>query len=331
MTKFELRHVNLHGHEVGYRMGGSGPVLLLLHGIAGSSRAWKEVMPDLAASYTVIAPDMLGHGESAKPMGDYSLGAYASGMRDLMVALDIERASVIGQSFGGGVAMQLAYQHPEMVERLVLVDAGGLGREVSWMLRAITLPGAELVLPFIFPKPARGVGDRISSALAERGVHAPRLAEMWRAFGSLTEVDNRAAFVRTMRAVIDPGGQSVSAMDRLYLASHLPTLIVWGDQDTIIPVSHAYAAHEAIPGSELAIIEGSGHFPHTENPREFTTILMDFLSRTEASRLSQAEFRELVQRDRELGLVGLNTEDGEGSDRAPETVPSAPKVDAEAS
>lgn len=306
MTRFELRYVHLHGHEVGYRMGGSGPVLLMLHGIAGSSRAWKEVMPELAKSYTVIAPDMLGHGESAKPLGDYSLGAYASGMRDLMVALDVERASVIGQSFGGGVAMQLAYQHPEMVERLVLVDAGGLGREVSWMLRAVTLPGSELVLPFVFPKAVRGVGDRISSTLASRGVHAPRMAEMWRAFGSLTDVDNRAAFVRTMRAVIDPGGQSISALDRLYLAAHLPTLIVWGDQDTIIPVAHGHAAHEAIPGSELVIIEGAGHFPHTENPRQFNMVLLDFLERTEPSRLSQAEFRDLVQRDIDAGLLDLS-------------------------
>ena len=176
MSTIELRHIKLHGHEVGYRMAGSGPALLLLHGIAGSSRAWKEVMPSLAESYTVIAPDMLGHGESAKPVGDYSLGAFASGMRDLLVALGIDRVSVIGQSFGGGVAMQLAYQHPEMVERLVLVNAGGLGRDVSWMLRAITLPGAELVLPLIFPKatkcqprsPTSGSTHRVSPRCGER-------------------------------------------------------------------------------------------------------------------------------------------------------------------
>ncbi len=295
MSTIELRHIKLHGHEVGYRMAGSGPALLLLHGIAGSSRAWKEVMPSLAESYTVIAPDMLGHGESAKPVGDYSLGAFASGMRDLLVALGIDRVSVIGQSFGGGVAMQLAYQHPEMVERLVLVNAGGLGRDVSWMLRAITLPGAELVLPLIFPKAVRSVGDKVSTSLANFGVHAPRLAEMWRAFGSLTEVDSRKAFVRTMRSVIDPGGQTVSAMDRIYLAAHLPTLIVWGDEDHIIPVEHAYRAHEEIHGSELAIIEGAGHFPHTENPREFLGILLDFLSRTEPSHMDATEFRNLLQ------------------------------------
>jgi len=125
MSQFPLQHVSIHGHEVGYRRGGDGPVILLVHGIAGSSRTWKEVMPALAVDHTVIAPDLLGHGESAKPMGDYSLGAYASGLRDFLGVLGIPRATLVGQSFGGGVAMQLAYQHPECCERLVLVGSAG--------------------------------------------------------------------------------------------------------------------------------------------------------------------------------------------------------------
>ncbi|MGD0882670.1 MAG: alpha/beta fold hydrolase, partial [Acidimicrobiales bacterium] len=167
---FELRHVTIHGHDVGYRMEGSGPVLLLIHGIAGSSRAWRAVMPTLAKRFTVIAPDLIGHGESAKPVGDYSLGAYASGMRDLLGALGVERASVVGQSFGGGVALQLAYQHPECCERLVLVDSGGLGREVSWMLRLMTLPGSEYVMPVLFPRFVRSTGDEVSRRLHRQGV-----------------------------------------------------------------------------------------------------------------------------------------------------------------
>lgn len=294
MPELDLRHVHIHGHDVGYRMGGTGPALLLIHGIAGSSTAWKEVMPRLAKEYTVIAPDLLGHGESAKPMGDYSLGAVASGLRDLLGVLDVARATVVGQSFGGGVAMQLAYQHPELCERLVLVNSGGLGREVSWMLRLLTLPGAEYVMPAIFPRFVRPWGDATGRWLGERGVRSARISEMWRAYGSLTDSENRYAFVRTMRGVIDPGGQTVSAMDRLYLAAHLPTLIVWGDRDTIIPVEHAHDAHEAIPGSRLAVIEGAGHFPHVECPEEFLDVLLDFLDTTEPAEVDMAALRELL-------------------------------------
>jgi len=288
------RQATIHGHEVTYRMTGEGPAVLLIHGIAGSSRAWREVMPALAEHHTVIAPDLLGHGESAKPMGDYSLGAFASGLRDLLEVLDVDRATVVGQSFGGGVAMQLAYQHPERCERLVLVGSGGLGREVSWMLRALSLPGAEYVLPLIAPWFVRNRGDAVSRFIRDRGVKAPKAAEMWSAYRSLTEVDNRSAFMRVLRGVIDPGGQSVSAMDRLYLAAAVPTLIVWGDQDPIIPVAHAQAAHEAITGSRLEIIEGSGHFPHVEEPERFVEVLLDFLDSTDPAPVDDDAYRELL-------------------------------------
>jgi pimeloyl-ACP methyl ester carboxylesterase len=273
--------VQIHGHEVRYRDEGQGPVLLLLHGIAGSSRAWREVMPALAEGHRVIAPDLLGHGESAKPVGDYSLGAYASGLRDLLDALGVERATLVGQSFGGGVAMQLAYQHPDRCERLVLVDSGGLGREVNPILRAATLPLAEYVMPVLVPAFVKERGDAVSRFLRDKGIRSGRAAEVWLAYRSLTETENRKAFVRTVRSVIDPGGQTVSAMDRLYLAAEVPTLIVWGEDDSIIPVGHAHAAHEAIPGSRLELFEGVGHFPHVEAPERFVEVLLDFLATTE--------------------------------------------------
>lgn len=273
--------VEIHGHEVSYRDEGSGPVLLLLHGIAGSGRAWREVLPDLARDHRVIAPDLLGHGESAKPIGDYSLGAYASGIRDLLGVLGVERATIVGQSFGGGVAMQLAYQHPELCERLVLVDSGGLGREVNPILRAATLPLAEYVMPVLFPGFVKDRGDAVSRFLRDRGIRSGRAAEVWLAYRSLTETENRKAFVRTVRSVIDPGGQTVSAMDRLYLAAEVPTLIVWGADDSIIPVAHGHAAQAAIPGSRLEIFEGVGHFPHVEAPERFVEVLRDFLATTE--------------------------------------------------
>ncbi len=289
----ELHHVTIHGHEVGYRQAGSGPVILLIHGIAGSSRTWRDVAPALAEHHTVVAPDLLGHGESAKPMGDYSLGAYASGLRDFLGVLGIPRATVVGHSFGGGVAMQLAYQHPECCERLVLVGSGGLGREVSWMLRLMSLPGSELLMPIIFPPFLRDRGNDVGRFLHRRGLHSARIDEMWRSYASLAESPNRRAFLRTLRAVVDPGGQVVSAMDRLYLAAWMPTLIVWGEHDDIIPVSHARAAHEAIPGSRLEIFEGAAHFPHAEQPERFVEVLSDFMATTTAGG-GPASYRELL-------------------------------------
>lgn len=281
--QFPVSFTNIHGNDIAYRRAGAGPVLALLHGIAGSSETWLPAMRLLQRDYTVIAPDFLGHGASAKPPGDYSLGNYAAGLRDFLDMLEIERATVVGQSYGGGVALQFAYQFPERCERLVLVDAGGLGREVSWLLRLVTLPGAEYVLPALFLAPVRDCGNSILSFFRDRGIRSDRATEMWRSFGSLTDPANRAAFVRTMRAVIEPGGQAVSASDRLYLAQEMPTLIVWGDKDKIIPVSHAYQTHEVMPQSRLEILPGVGHFPHVEDPFRFVEILVDFLRTTEPS------------------------------------------------
>jgi pimeloyl-ACP methyl ester carboxylesterase len=292
----QLRQARIHGHDVRYRMAGEGPVILLIHGMAGSSRTWLDVMKILARDYTVVAPDLLGHGESAKPLGDYSLGAYASGLRDLLVGtLGIESATLVGQSLGGGVAMQLAYQHPELCQRLALVASGGLGREVSWVLRALALPGAEYVLPPLFPRAARRAGDKLVRFFHERGVRAPHVAEMWQAYASLTETPNRRAFIRTVRAVIDPGGQTVSARDRLYLAAAVPTLIVWGDQDDIIPVAHARAAHELMPESRLEIFEGAGHFLHVEQPLRFAETLRDFVESTTPVHRDASHFREALR------------------------------------
>jgi pimeloyl-ACP methyl ester carboxylesterase len=290
-----IQHVSIHGHDMAYRMEGRGPALLLLHGIAGSSRTWRDVIPQLGDRFTVIAPDLMGHGLSEKPVGDYSLGAFASGIRDLLEVLDIDQASIVGQSFGGGVAMQLAYQHPEICNRLVLVDSGGLGREVNWMLRFMTLPASEYLMPVIFPKFVRNWGDNLFRSINNRGIRLGRITEMWSAYASLAESENRQAFARTIRAVIDPGGQTVSAMDRLYLASSMPTLIIWGDRDDIIPVSHAHLAHQAIPGSRLVIIKGVGHFPQIEAPEQFICALVDFMDSTEPARLSAKDRRRMLK------------------------------------
>jgi len=292
---FELQHVQIHGHDLGFRMAGEGPAILMIHGIAGSSGAWREVMPALAEQYTVIAPDLLGHGQSAKPTGDYSLGAYANVLRDLLGVVGIPRATVVGQSFGGGVAMQFCYQNPEWCERLVLVDSGGLGREVSWLLRFMTLPGAEYLMPIIFPPFVGARGDELSRLLYSRGIRMPRVGEMWRSYASLTDGANRQSFIRTIRSVIDPGGQTVSAMDRLYLTQQVPTLIVWGEHDSIIPVSHAHDAHAAMPNSRLEIVAGAGHFPHVEAPGEFLRALRDFMETTVPATLEVHQFQRILR------------------------------------
>ncbi len=293
--KFAVEHISIHGHQIGYRRGGQGPVLLLLHGIAGSSLTWVPAMRLLESDYTVLAPDFLGHGASEKPLGDYSLGNLATVIRDFLNLLGIDRATVVGQSFGGGVAMQFAYQFPERCERLVLVDAGGLGREVNWILRLATLPGAEYVMPVLFPAFVGNWGDSVVKFCGGRGFRHAEAVEMWRSYRSLTEGESRRAFVRTIRSVIDPGGQSVSAADRLYLAAHTPTLIVWGDHDRIIPLHHAYLAHEAIPNSRLVVMEGVGHYPHVEEPVRFVEILRDFLHTTEPSKFDSEELLDLLR------------------------------------
>jgi len=293
--EFRVEHISIHGHQIGYRHGGEGPVLLLFHGMAGSSLTWVPAITLLESDYTVLAPDFLGHGASEKPLGDYSLGNFASTMRDFLDLLGIDRATVVGQSWGGGVAMQFAYQFPERCERLVLVDAGGLGREVNWILRLMALPGGEYLMPALFPAFVRNWGDPVIRRFGGRGFRNSQAAEMWRSYKSLTDAESRHAFVRTMRSVIDPGGQSVSAVDRLYLTAHMPTLIVWGDHDKIIPVDHAYLAHEAIPDCRLEVMEGVGHYPHVEEPVRFVEILRDFLRTTEPCKFNPEEQLDLLR------------------------------------
>jgi pimeloyl-ACP methyl ester carboxylesterase len=273
----ELQHIDLHGERFAYRDQGSGEVLLLIHGMAGSSTTWRSVAPLLARTHRVIAPDLPGHGESGKPRGDYSLGAFAATLRDLLRELGINKVTVIGQSLGGGVAMQFTYQHPEYCERLVLIGSGGLGPDVNWTLRLLAAPGAEFVLPVIAPKPVLAAGNKIGSWMGSLGIQSPRATETWRSYSSLSDRETRQAFLRTLRSVVDHRGQAVSAMNRLYLNSELPTLLIWGDADKIIPVAHGYAAHEAIPGSRLEVLPGVGHYPHVEAPLTVVDILEDFL------------------------------------------------------
>ncbi len=283
MSRSELM---IHGQKMSYRSSGEGPVLLLIHGMAGSATTWRHVMPGLGRSFRVVAPDLLGHGHSTKEPGDFSLGALASGLRDLLVALGVDRATIVGQSLGGGVAMQLAYQYPELCERLVLVSSGGLGREVNRLLRLLSLPGSEALLSLGCSEAIRGRVARAASLAARLGLRPePVVAELWRSYASLGDGPTRRSFLRTLRAVIDQGGQAVSASNRLHLAAEMSTLILWGDADPIIPVQHAYEAHAAIEGSRLEIFEGVGHYPHVEDPERFVALLTEFVETTAPTQL----------------------------------------------
>jgi pimeloyl-ACP methyl ester carboxylesterase len=291
-TGVSFETVELHGRRVGYLGGGgSVPVLLLIHGMAGSSENWRGVIEPLAHRHTVIAPDLPGHGSSAGGRGDYSLGGLASGLRDLLVALGHERATLVGHSLGGGVAMQFAYQFPEMVERLVLVSSGGLGPEVSMVLRAAALPGADL-----FIAATAGVGQRAGGAIG-RGLAAvgmrpsPDVAEVARGYASLAEPRRRKAFLETLRSVVGTEGQRVAATDRLHLAQEMPVLIVWGARDPIIPARHGEDAHRALPGSRLEVFEDTGHLPQLEQPGRFIGVLERFLAETEPARFDQDQWR----------------------------------------
>jgi pimeloyl-ACP methyl ester carboxylesterase len=284
---------------VSYRTAGEGPVVLLIHGITGDSRQWSQVIPQLADRYTVLAPDLLGHGESAKPRGDYSLGAYAVSLRDLLIVLGHRRATVVGHSLGGGIAMQFSYEYPVFCERLVLVDSGGLGPEVHPLLRAATLPGSELLLPLLAHSRLHAVGEAIGLALGRMGLELGHdLAEVTRGYASLSDAEARRAFLHTLRSVIDRAGQRVTATDRLYLAQMIPTLIIWGCRDPLIPVEHASVAHRAVPGSRLELFDDAGHFPHLERPVRFARVLIDFIESTDPAEFEFSDENLAMLRER---------------------------------
>ena len=294
---FAAWQIDLHGHRVDYRVAGEGPPVVLIHGMVNSSRHWEQVALRLADRYTVIAPDLIGHGDSATPRGDYSLGAHAAVIRDVLAAIGIERATIVGHSLGGGVAMQYFWQFPERTERLVLVSSGGLGDEVSPLLRTVSLPGASRALSLLAHRRVLGalweLGERLDARRRGRGVYVKAVV---RALRPLERPGAREAFLQTLRAVIDRHGQRVSARDRLYLLETMPTLIVWGGRDRTIPLEHGRAAHAAIGHSRFEVLERAAHFPHLEDPAGLAAVLGDFIETTEPAALDDDDWAAVLGR-----------------------------------
>lgn len=281
MARLTRRTVTLHTHELSYLDSGTGAVVLFIHGILGSHRNWTHLIDRLDDNHRVIVPDLFGHGHSDKPMGDYSLGAHAATLRDLLDRLGIERVTLVGHSLGGGIAMEFYYLFPERVERLVLVASGGLGREVNGILRAATLPGASWVLPVIASAWVRArveTAGRVVSVMGWRP--GSDITAIWQGFTSLADGESRRAFMATTRSVIDPGGQIVSAQDYMPDVLPIPTLIVWGTRDRVIPAWHAISAQEALPDCRVELFEGAGHYPHLDEPDHFAELLRDFIATT---------------------------------------------------
>jgi pimeloyl-ACP methyl ester carboxylesterase len=279
-----LQFRTIHGYRRAFRIGGSGPAVLLIHGVGDNSTTWETVHAQLAQRFTVIAPDLLGHGESDKPRADYSLAAFANGMRDLLAVLGIDRVTIVGHSLGGGIAMQFAYQYPHMVERIVLVSSGGVTKDVSPALRLAAMPvGSEALAVLRVPGAlsalqlvGRVVEKKLGSTKFGRDV-----PDALRLFEGLQKPGALSAFARTLRSVVDGRGQFVTMLDRCYLMQSIPLQIIWGEDDLVIPVSHARIAHEAVPGSRLEIFENSGHMPFHDHPARFVEVIERFIDSTE--------------------------------------------------
>jgi pimeloyl-ACP methyl ester carboxylesterase len=294
---FDEWQLDLHGHRAIYRIAGSGPPVVLIHGMVNSSRHWEGVALRLADDYTVVAPDLIGHGDSATPRGDYSLGAHAASIRDLLTAIGIDRATIVGHSLGGGVAMQFFYQFPQRTERLALVSSGGLGPAVSPLLRSAAVPGASALLSLAaHPRlvtALAGAGARLRERGSGAGVPLQAVA---RALRPLERPGAREAFLQTLRAVIDVKGQRVSARDRLYLLESMPTLVVWGERDNTIPLEHGLATHRAVPHSRFETLPRAAHFPHLEDPEGLAAVLREFLETTEPAPVEDADWGGLIAR-----------------------------------
>ena len=293
-----LQFRTIHGYRRAFRIAGDGPAILLIHGIGDNSSTWESVQTKLAQRFMVIAPDLLGHGQSDKPRADYSVAAYANGMRDLLAVLDVERVTIVGHSLGGGVTMQFVYQYPQLVERVVLVGTGGVTKDVHFALRLASLPlGSEALALLRMPGalPVLQILGRVVGTALGSTKFGRDLPDVLRVLAELPEPTASSAFSRTLRAVVDWRGQVVTMLDRCYLTQTVPVQLIWGEDDSVIPVSHAKLAHAAMPGSRLEVFSKSGHFPFHDYPDRFVEVVERFVDSTEPAGYDQALLRSLLR------------------------------------
>ncbi|MEU7768655.1 alpha/beta fold hydrolase [Nocardia sp. NPDC049190] len=280
MPLHELESVVLHNDVLRFVDVGAGPAVVLVHGLLGSHESWTPQIRMLAKKHRVVAPDLFGHGESDKPAGDYSLSSHAATLRDLMDHLEIPTAAFVGHSLGGGIVMQLLYLFPERVDGLCLVSSGGLGPEVSLLLKAATLPGSEVVLPVLASTWLRRNTEAALRRLGRLGfpLQPSRGAtETWRTLETMSDKSSKAAFLASTRAVVGLRGQTVSATQHLAKFESIPSLLVWGGRDRMIPAAHAGNLRREVPHSRIEIFPNAGHFPQLDEPLLFFHVLDQFL------------------------------------------------------
>jgi pimeloyl-ACP methyl ester carboxylesterase len=300
----EVQHFTIHGHRRAFVKTGSGPAILLLHGMACDHTTWDPIIRRLARRHTVIAPDMLGHGRSDKPRADYSVGGYANGMRDLLTVLGIDRVTVVGHSLGGGVAMQFAYQFPERTERVALIAPGGLGREVTPLIRAVTLPGFHTAMGLVTLPGVRHVVSGTMRQLTRFEHPVVRdLGEIADIVDHMVDRRERAALVHVVRACVDLRGQIITMVDRAYLAREMPLCLIWGEDDLVIPATHAERIKAVVPSVKVKVVPGTGHFPHKDEPELVADTLHRFIRTTQPATHHRGKWRALLKNGAPAGVV----------------------------
>jgi pimeloyl-ACP methyl ester carboxylesterase len=251
---------------------GHGPALVLLHGLGSAGATWDRVAPLLAQRSRVVALDLPGHGVSRAAPSRFDIESIAESLDEALGQLRLHAPTVLGHSYGGALAMRYALDFRDRCRGLVLVNSAGFGLEVHPVLRALTRPGADRAVDALRRLPLSRLG-RVGAAARSRDLP---LDELLRLHGSLQTAEGRTALLSLLRSGVDIAGQRLGT-DSPARLSGLPTLIVWGDPDPIIPVAHARAAQQLIAGSELAFLPGGGHAPHRRRPEELSTAVLGFL------------------------------------------------------
>ena len=273
----EDRYIQIGSLKTRYwALGDKGSIVILIHGLAASAEIWMRNVEALARHHRVYVPDLIGFGRADKPGPSFSPLDYIPFFDDFMKALSIDRASLVGQSLGGGIALQYTLRFPQKVAKLVLVDSAGLGKEVIWTLRLMSIP----LLGEIFTRPSRkGVEFVFKLAVRDQALITKDFVELY--YGFFTQPGFREFFLRLLRRIVNARGgreELLAPIKNNLSTIRQPVLIIWGDKDRVLPVKHGYLAKEKLPNARLEIMEGCGHIPFFEQAEEFNRLVLEFLS-----------------------------------------------------